>query len=81
VVVLGGISNVVTFTRNSMLDVYEKMGFTAQQLEPVKAMHLLDRFSIPLWTVVWTVACLGYLVYIRRYFVEGTGDTRAEGVT
>jgi hypothetical protein len=68
--VLGALSNILTFRQVSMLDFYQKMGFSGPPLEMIKSMHILEHFSIPLWTMVWTVAGLGYLVYVRKYFTN-----------
>ncbi len=58
----------ITFSRVSLLELYEKMNFPEQQL------HFMKQFSIPLnstmvlYSVLWGVGLLGYLLYVRRYF-------------
>ena len=60
----------VTFSRVSMLDYYEKMNFPEQQLEIMKQYSLPQGYSMALFSGLWLVGFLGYLLYTRRYFVR-----------
>jgi len=60
----------ITFSRVSMLDYYEKMNFPEQQLEVIKQYSLPQGYSMALFSGLWLVGFLGYLLYTRRYFVR-----------
>ncbi len=65
-------SAIVTFSRGNMQDYYDKMGFTAQQLESVKQLNM----SHMCWFFgLWAIALVVYLLCIRKYFVSGPGET------
>lgn len=67
--VLGGLSAIVTFSRVSMMEFYRGMDMTEQQLEAVRPMvGMMDRF-MPWVMAVSLLVWLGYLVYVREYFV------------
>jgi len=58
-------STIITFSRVNIQDYYDKMGFSAQQLESVKQFNMQNMswfFSL------WAVAVIVYLLYIRKYF-------------
>ncbi|MDH4240476.1 MAG: hypothetical protein OEW48_13025 [Phycisphaerae bacterium] len=59
----------VTFSRVSMLDYYEKMNFSEQQLDVMKQYSIPQGYSMALLCGLWLVGFLGYLLYTRRYFV------------
>jgi hypothetical protein len=62
------LSYIITFSSVSMQAFYEKMRFPPQQLEMMK-QYSMSWVSMMNWFLVfWTVAVLGYLAYIRRYF-------------
>lgn len=69
VVLLGGLSYVVTLGRGGLMEMYRKMGFTPQQLQMMQSM-LGSPGWLTLWTAAVTVAFLGYVVYLRRYFTN-----------
>jgi len=58
----------VTFSRVSILDLYEKMNFPEQQLDIMKQYSISQDYMV-LFFGLWAVAFLGYLIYTRRYFV------------
>ena len=63
------LSAVITFSRVSILDFYEKMNFPEQQLETMKQFSISQDYMV-LFLVLWAAAFLGYLLYTRRYFVR-----------
>ncbi len=81
-VVLQGVwavSSVLTFSRVSMLDFCEKMGFSQQQLDMLRDHDVAERSAIILLCGLWLVGFMGYMLYTRRYFVhsgarEGAAD-------
>ncbi len=64
------LSTVITFSRVSMLDFYEKMDFPEQQLELIKDCGMLQRSNMVLLSGFWLLVFMGYLLYVRRYFVS-----------
>jgi hypothetical protein len=66
-------SAVVTFSRVSMIEMYQKMGFPEAQLEMMRKMGMAESMpSMMFWLVVPSaVIMVGYLLYVRRYFVRG----------
>lgn len=65
------VSAVVTFSRVSMLDYYEKMNFPEQQLDIMKQYSgILQGNAMALFCGLSLVGFLGYLLYTRRYFVR-----------
>ena len=63
------LSMVITFSRVSMLDFYEKMGLPEQQLEIIKESCMPCRSTMVLFWGILFLGFLGYLLYTRRYFV------------
>ncbi len=68
---LGMASMAVTVGRLGLLPMYEQMGFPPAQLETLRKMGFDDSmgplgwYALPTW-----IAMLGYLLYLRRYFVR-----------
>jgi hypothetical protein len=66
----GTASTVVTFWQTTLLEIYEKMEMPANQLELIRKSGFAE--ISPSWivgiTLVSGIACLGYLLYVRRYF-------------
>jgi hypothetical protein len=61
------VSMIITFSRVSIQDYYDKMGFSAQQLESMKQFNM----SNMIWFCsLWAVVIIVYLLYIRKYFVS-----------
>jgi len=62
------LSTAITFSRVSILDLYEKMNFSEQQLDIIKQFSISQDYMV-LFFGLWAVGLLGYLLYTRRYFV------------
>jgi len=75
--IVGALNAVVTFSRTDLMEMYEKMGMPADQLDLVWKTGLVDSMSHwgPWLGLVGGAAWLNYLLYVRRYFVRG-----AEGI-
>jgi hypothetical protein len=76
----GTLNMVVTFSRTDLMEMYEKMGMPADQLEMIQKTGIVESMSHwgPWMGLVGGAAWLGYLLYVRRYFVhsgEGTTGT------
>jgi len=68
IAVVGMVSMAVTFTRMDIVEFYERMGITGQQLEAIKAYETFTGASMILWSVIPLAAYLVFLLYLRRYF-------------
>jgi len=78
--IAGTLNMVVTFSRTDLMEMYEKMGMPADQLEMMRKTGLVESMSQwgPWMGLVGGAVWLGYLLYVRRYFVrsgEGTTGT------
>ena len=62
---------VVTFSRTDLMQMYEKMGFPPEQLEMMRKTGIVELMSRwgPWMGLVGGAGWLGYLLYVRRYFV------------
>ncbi len=70
--IAGGVNGVLTFTRTDLLELYEKAGMPADQVEMLRKMGLVESMSRwgPWMCLVGGAVWLGYLLYVRRYFVR-----------
>jgi len=73
--IAGTVNMVVTFSRADLMAMYEKMGLPADQLEMMRKMGFVESMSHwgPWVGLVSGAVWLGYLLYVRRYFV-GSGQ-------
>ena len=67
-IILWALSTVITFSRVSMLDFYEKMNFPQRQLEIMKQYDILESPAMVLPFGLWVVGLLAYLLYTKKYF-------------
>jgi hypothetical protein len=72
------VSVVVTFSRVSMLDYYEKMNFPEQQLDTIEQYSIPQYYAIAFICGLSLVGFLGYLLYTRRYFVRSAEQESAQ---
>ncbi len=74
-VTLLGLSHIVTFSRVSKMDYYEKMGMPKQQLEVVRKLHETQSIdAVWLYTVLFlSIFLFSLVVYNRRYFFASEG--------
>jgi hypothetical protein len=68
--VAGAASTAITFSRVSLWDFYEKMNFPEQQLEMMRQYGMPHSSTMALFSGVWLLGFLGYLLYTRRYFTS-----------
>jgi hypothetical protein len=69
-IITWGVSTVITFSRVSLMELFEKMKFPAQQLEYMKQLALPQARWMVLVCGLWAVIALAYLLYTRRYFMS-----------
>ncbi len=70
--IVGTLNMVVTFSRTDLMKMYEKMGMPAAQLEMIRKTGFVESLSHwgPWLGLVSGAVWLGYLLYVRRYFVR-----------
>ena len=68
---------VVTFSRRNLMEMYEKMGMPADQLEMIRKTGIVESMSDwgPWMALLAGAFWVGYLLYVRRYFVRGDEET------
>lgn len=62
-----GVSAIVTFLRVDPVSMYEKMGYSEDQLAAIRQLGAFSGPQFALWTALFLVPFLGYLVYLRKY--------------
>jgi hypothetical protein len=74
-----GILNMATFSQTGLMEMYEKMRMPAAQLEMIRKSGMIEAMSrwMPGMCLVSGIVWLGYLLYVRRYFVHA-GKMRAD---
>jgi len=77
VTVAGSVSGILTFSRVGLVELYEAMGFPEEQIETITQYATYDSAHMVLYTGLWVVVALGYLLYIRRYFLTGSSQMTA----
>ena len=77
--IAGNANMVFTFSRIDVMEMYEKMGTPAEQIEMMRKMGFVEMMSHwGLWiALVGGAWWLGYLLYVRRYFVRRSDATTA----
>jgi len=65
---LFGVSSLVTFLRVDPLAMYERMGYSEQQIDAMRQLGTLSGPEVTWLTVGFFVPYLVYLVYLRKYF-------------
>ena len=75
--ILGTVNMAVTFSQTGLMEMYEKMGMPAAQLEMIRKSGMIEMMSrlMPWMGLVGGAMWLGYLLYVRRYFVRGRAAT------
>jgi hypothetical protein len=67
-----GILNMVAFRQTGLMEMYEKMGMPEAQLEMMRKSGMVEAMArwMPWMGLVGGLVWLGYLLYVRRYFVR-----------
>jgi hypothetical protein len=64
------LSTVITFSRVSIWDLYEKMNFPKEQMDMMRQYGMPQTSTMAVLVGLWSLGLLAYLLYIRRYFVS-----------
>jgi len=80
VIAAWGLSSALTFTQGGLMDMYERMDLSEQQMELLRQNPGLAGQAMVPFFVLWVVVALGYLLYTRKFFVAGgtAGAARAD---
>lgn len=70
VTILWALSTVITFSRVSLLDFYQKMNFSQQLLDFYRQSGLPGTSTVALFTSLWLAGFLAYLLYTKKYFAS-----------
>jgi len=62
------LSATITLSRVSLWDFYEKMNFPKQYLEIMTDYIMPHYSSVAMFSRVWVVCILGYLLFVKKYF-------------
>ncbi len=68
ILVVFTISNVITFSRVDLMDLYRSMGYPEDQLALLEKMNIFTPRQIVVWSVFWVLPIIGYLIFIKKYF-------------
>ncbi len=67
-VVFWGASTILTFSRVDMGELYERMGYSEEQLALMQEFGVLEEMNMPWMVGISLGAYLAYLLYVGRYF-------------
>jgi len=70
-----GTSIAITFSRVSLMDLYERMNLPADQLAIIGQSSLAQASWMGPFTVLWAVVVLAYLLYTKRYFARSASGS------
>lgn len=66
-----GLSSMITFARVDLMEFYREMDMPEEQLKIIEQSGMIERMNMPLMIGVSFVVLLGYMLWVRRYFVGG----------
>lgn len=66
------VSSIITFSRVNMMEFYREMDFPEEQLKFIEQSGIVERMNMPLMVGVGFVVFVGYMLWVRRYFVAGS---------
>lgn len=68
--VIFGVSSIITFSRIDMMDLYKEMDMPKEQLKIIEQSGIVDRMNMPLMFSLGFVVFVGYMLWVRKYFVS-----------
>jgi hypothetical protein len=63
-----GISNVLTFARVDIIEVYKKLGYPQAQIDLIQQRGWMTSGFMMWCSLLWVLPMLGYLLWVRRFF-------------
>ena len=73
------ISNLMTFSRVDMTEMYRVMGYPEAQIREIERFNVFKDGALIFWSVIWVLPVFGYLVYIRRFLTNSHGVGQSAG--
>jgi hypothetical protein len=73
------VSATVTFARVGLMEMYEKIGMPEEQLAMIRQMGIDDKMPMALSVGIFAAAYLGYLLFVRQYFVAAKSGPHDAG--
>ncbi|QDT98219.1 hypothetical protein [Gimesia aquarii] len=67
-----GVSGIITFSRIGMMDFYKEMNLPKEQLKIIEQSGMIDRMNLPLIFSLSFVVFVGYMLWVRKYFVSSS---------
>jgi len=67
-----GISNIITFSKVDLMEFYEKMNYTGQQLETMQQLNLPEKPLMVVMCISWMIISIAFLIFIKKYFTSET---------
>jgi len=62
------LSGLFTFLRVDVFEIYRQMGFPDEQVEMIRQFKALGRGALCLWSALFGLVCVVYMLWIRRFF-------------
>ena len=67
VVVAFTVSNVLTYSRHSIGELYQRMGYPQAQIDQIQQLGIFTGNTMAWWTVIVMVPFIGYLLFVKKY--------------
>jgi len=67
-IALLGLSSYITFSRLDMLEMYQKMGYPAAQIDLIRKQGLTSNQFVLWISTAWLPLLLGYMLWVKRLF-------------
>jgi hypothetical protein len=68
VIVLAGVSNLLTFARIDPREMYRLMGYSQAQLQQLQGLNVLNSDLMACFSAIGILPMVAYLLYVRRFF-------------
>jgi uncharacterized membrane protein len=65
---LFGVSNVLTFAQVDLMEMYRQMGYPEAQIKQMQGYNFMDKNVMMAFSALGFLPALGYLLFIRRFF-------------
>ncbi len=67
-VIVLGISNLITFSHVDIMELYQRMGYPQAQIDLIRRQGLISG-QIMVWgSAIWLMPMLGYVLWVKRFF-------------
>jgi hypothetical protein len=63
-------SNIITFSRIDLAELYQLMGYTEQQIDQIASLSFFSSKTMVWWSALFCLPLFGYLLGVKRYFAR-----------